>query len=225
MAGMTEDELASSFDDLDAFFSAAAKSDGKGLRQAADNMSSPASPAASGARNGAAATPPTTDDASAALAGKFIAVDGGGNAESGDPFVLIPAHIHVLLPWWGWTAIIVSLAMLAAGIMLFPILRLDRLAGQLASTNPDSARTAMRQFILSGDKRAVGRLYDLAASPELGMNTRLRAVDTLGLMPHSEADQALLRLELAEKSGTPVQEAASATRRQRELDRTRVRYR
>lgn len=224
MAGMTEEEMAEGFDDLDAFFSAAAQADEQGLRQAADTVSLHSSAAVSGggARGGAERLP--EHDLASVLDGKFIAVD-GGDANGGDPFVLIPAHIQSLLPWWGWTSIIVSLALLVVGIMVFPIIRLGRLAGQLASEDPDSARSAMRQFILSGDKRAVDQLFNLAASQETGLNTRLRAVDTLSLMPHNSADQALLRLELAEKDGAPMREAASAARRQRESDRNRVRYR
>lgn len=231
------------FDDLDAFFNAAASSDAGAMSQAAAHVSQPdAAPGGAKGSTGAFAKPPDAAPAGSGqtglfsaiydgaphLDGKFIAVEPGsvqGGGRSGAPFVLIPAHIHSFLPWWGWAAIFSSLLILVAGVMLMPVLSLNRLTAKLGDSNQSNVQAAMQQLVLSGNSRTVGKLYDLASSPQAGMNTRLRAVDTLGLIPAPDADRALLRLELSGTTEDAVREAASAARKQRTLSRERVRYR
>ncbi len=261
-----EDDI---FDDLDAFFCAAAASDPGAVSEAAKNVTIQAdAKAATGtfaqAKSGtgtfpqtksgtglfarmksatgifpAPAEPPAASqgetaqadfdvgaayDSAPHLDGKFIAIDAPGE-EAGAPFILIPAHIHSFLPWWGWLSILLSLLLLAAGVVIMPILSLNRLTARLGDDNPANVQAAMQRLVRTGDGRTVGRLYDMAASPETGMNTRLRAIDTLGLIPASEADRALLRLELSGNTDNTVREAAVAARKQRNLTRERVRYR
>lgn len=162
------------------------------------------------------------------LEGKFIAVEpeASGKAATADqPFVLIPAHVHFFLPWWAWVTIGVGLAILMLGVLLTPGITLDRLTARLGDGNQANVQSAMAQLVIKGDERTVSRLYEMAASREAEMSTRLRAVDTLGLIEMADADRALLRLELATGTDVQVREAAIAARRQREAAKSRNRNR
>lgn len=237
----------SPLDDLDAFFSAASSSNPMELQQAAQNVTSPVIDAADRRPSAVPQAPkkqtrvfaeepepdPYHDDEddedvtdTQDFAGKFITIDpaslpDGGAGASDQPFILIPAHIHSFLPWWGWVTIGVGLVMLAAGVLLMPGITLGRLTSRLDDTNQANVQYTMRQLVVQGDERTVGKLYDLAASREAGISTRLKAVDTLGLIPAQHADRALLRLELASETDERVREAAIAARKQREASRTR----
>lgn len=162
------------------------------------------------------------------LEGKFIAVspeeypDRPINEE--DPFVLIPAGIHHFVPWWGWLTIGLGLIMLIAGVVLMPVIRLDRLTSNLGDANEARARRAMRQLVMNGDERTVKKLYSMANSRSQGLNARLRAIDAMTLIERvPEVDRALLRLELASDTDAQIREAAIAARKQREASRTRGR--
>lgn len=162
------------------------------------------------------------------LEGKFIAVDPalfeGGHGDA--PFVLIPANIHSYIPGWGWAAIGIGLAMLVAGVVITPMLSLNRLASRLGDSNEANVQYAMRQLVVNGDERTVKKLYAMASSPEEGLRVRLRAVDTMSLIERvPEVDRALLRLELSDQTNAQVREAAIAARRQREAVRARRRIR
>jgi hypothetical protein len=255
MADSDADEI---FDDLDAFFSAAAKADPGAMQEAAQNVAEgaprngsgessaplhgratslrpkPSKPTAVAAKTliQASSQPAIRTSAAEAgedLDGKFIAIDpesfGHPHDAGGDPFVLIPAHIHSLLPWWGWVTIVLGIVVLVTAVVLIPMVSLERLTARLGDANQRNAESAMRQLVLQGDERTVGKLYDLAASPGNGLTSRLRAVDTLSLIQAPDADRALLRLELADGTDSQVREAAVAARRQREAAKTRTRGR
>lgn len=162
------------------------------------------------------------------LDGKFIAVSPehfpDRPVNENEPFVLIPAHIHHFVPWWGWLAIGLGLAMLMAGVVFMPLLRLDRLVSSLGDGNDATARRAMRQLVMNGDERTVRKLYTTANSANAGIAARLRAIDAMALIERvPEVDRALLRLELASDTDSQVREAAIAARKQREAARTRGR--
>lgn len=215
------------FDDLDAFFSAASNANPDQLQQAAENVAIGPSPAAEPTRQahpdaGTAHPSARPED----LEGKFIAIDPEAlglepSDDEREPFIIIPAHIHTLLPWWGWTTIGLGLLVLVAGVMIAPYINLSRLASRLGDSNEANAQYAMRQLVLRGDERTVGKLYDLAASDNEPMAARLRAVDTLGLIEDSQADRALQRLELAGSTHRQIRDAAIATRKQRAASRGR----
>ncbi|MCD8139532.1 MAG: hypothetical protein LUE17_07110 [Planctomycetaceae bacterium] len=159
------------------------------------------------------------------LDGKFIAIDPNaipGVADDPDqPFVLIPAHVHSVMPWWGWFTIGLGLLMLITGVVLLPGVTLGRLTARLGDQNDETVRAAMRQLVISGDERTVRKLYDVAASPGATLPLRLRAIDTMSLIEQvPEVDRALLRLELSADTHEQVREAAIAARRQREAYRT-----
>ena len=159
------------------------------------------------------------------LEGKFIALDPAELGEETDkPFILIPAHVYSYVPWWGWTAIGVGLAMLIAGVIFMPVWNLNRLVSRLGDGNEANAQHAMRRLVLNGDERTVKKLFSLAASSDERLTTRLRAVDTMTLIGGvPEVDRALLRLELSGGTNEQVREAAIAARKQREAARTRGR--
>ncbi len=161
------------------------------------------------------------------LDGKFIAIDPqsmGDYRRHGDaPFVLVPAGVHRYLPWWTWLVIAGGLLLVIAGMVLLPVFHLNRLTGRLGDSNDAVVQRTMRQIIVNADNRTVNKLYDLAASSDAGMTTRLRAVDTMSLIRQSaEVDRALLRLELAGGTDEKVREAAIAARKQRAASRTRA---
>lgn len=223
-------------DDLDAFLSAADSANAEAMRRAANNVAAGAAERkgldANRAESGqeedlALFIDPSllwnaANQSGASLAGKFVAVE---TKDADKPFVLIPAHIHAIIPWWTWAAIGASLAMIIAGVMFLPSLRLGQLAERLGDSNQSVAHAAMREFALSGDERAVTKLHGLASSPESAMPARLRAIDTLGLIQTRSAENALRRLELSERSEPPIREAASAARKRHSLDRDRTFYR
>lgn len=230
------------FDDLDAFFSAAAKADAEGMQNAAQNVAGTQQGRQTGVRPKRvtevkpapagqeppplfqAGTFPEYDTDDAGLKGKFVAVDPsavGRHGGSDEPFVLIPANIHAYLPWWVWVAIGASLLMLAAGIFIVPSVNLRRMTARLGGNNAANVQSAMRQLVIRGDSRTIAQLYDMAMSPSLEMTARLRAVDTLGLMDDLDAERALLRIELASSTDATVRAAAVAARKQREASRTR----
>lgn len=161
------------------------------------------------------------------LEGKFVAIDPDtipGGATGKEPFILIPAHIHSFVPWWGWLTIGFGLAVLIAAVVMFPGVSLNRTISRLGDSNPATAQQAMRQLVMKGDERAVGKLYDLASSPRESVRARLRAVDTMSLIERvPEVDRALLRLELSSGTNNQVREAAIAARKQREAYKTRGR--
>lgn len=227
------------FDDLDAFFSAASSSNPQHLEQAAQQVAERQSPPAPPrqaveAASGRPAAPPPAGKGGEAqdqvfddmdLFGKFIAIEpdagAAGEGRADEPFILVPAHIHTFLPWWGWLTIGLGLAVLVAGVVITPYVSLNRLTSRLGDTNEANAQYAMRQLVMRGDERTVGKLYDLASSHHEAMPVRLRAVDTLGLINAAAADRALQRLELAGGTHQQVREAAIAARRQRDAARTR----
>ncbi len=161
------------------------------------------------------------------LDGKFVAIDPqtlGDYRRHGDsPFVLVPAGVHRFLPWWTWLLIGGGLILVITGMVLLPGFHLNRLTGRLGDSNEAVVQRTMRQIIVNANNRTVNKLYDLAASSETGMTTRLRAVDTMSLIRQSsEVDRALLRLELAGGTDEKVREAAIAARKQRAASRTRA---
>ncbi|MCL2001456.1 MAG: hypothetical protein FWG74_08490 [Planctomycetes bacterium] len=207
-------------DDLDAFFNSASNTDTGAISKAAISVLQPVSPKAAA---GASRKPPDGNyDSAPHLDGKFVAVNPSGKlapGPSGAPFVLIPAHIHTILPRWGWAAIFFSLLLLAAGIITMPIFNLRRLAARLEDGSQSQVHAAMHQLVLSGNRRTVDKLFTMASSDQAGMEARLRAIDTLCLIPAVYADQALLRLELSGTTHETVREAAGAARKQRVLSR------
>ncbi len=239
---MADSQNSDLFDDLDAFFSAAAGSDPNAIEQAAQNVvegsrpsaPSPVSKKSTTTVHGKTDTSDytstddlydTTDTKDGDLEGKFIAIDpesiAGGNR--GEPFILVPANVHALLPWWVWATIGLGLAVMVLGVVLMPKITLNRLTAKLGDGNPATAQSIMRQLVIKGDEQTVGKLYDLAVAKENNMATRLRAVDTLSLINAPDADRALLRLELASGTDAQVREAAIAARKQREAAKTRNR--
>ncbi len=161
------------------------------------------------------------------LEGKFIAIapEDGRDAKD-EPFILVPANVHSVVPWWGWLTIGLGLAMLVAGVILMPLISLNRTAAKLGDRNENAARNAMRQLVLRGDERTVKKLYSIASAPDERVATRLRAIDTMTLIERvPEVDRALLRLELSDSTHDQVREAAIAARRQREASRARTRPR
>ncbi|MCC8167630.1 MAG: hypothetical protein LIQ31_16200 [Planctomycetes bacterium] len=161
------------------------------------------------------------------LEGKFIAIaPEDGKATRDEPFILVPANVHSVVPWWGWLTIVLGLAMLVAGVILMPLITLNRTAARLGDRNENAARNAMRQLVLRGDERTVKKLYSIASAPDERVDTRLRAIDTMTLIERvPEVDRALLRLELSDSTHDQVREAAIAARRQREAARARTRQR
>lgn len=232
------------FDDLDAFFSAASGDNPDELQQAAQHVAGTkgvhgdiAGPGA-GPRIPQQTADPAPHTATPAgelqevsaddLNGKFIAIDPEALHDetavpASEPFILIPANIHAFLPWWGWLSIGLGLVMLVAGVIIAPYINLNRLASKLGDANEANAQYAMRQLVIRGDERTVGKLYDMASSGESPMSARLRAVDTLGLINAPQADRALQRLELAGSTNEKVREAAIAARKQKEASRSRGR--
>lgn len=250
---MAEADEYDPFDDLDAFFNAAASEDGNALQEAAENVAGQPRRSSKTAslrpdiisdpelrarvhtkikRRGTAVKPKTkttvktpSDD----LAGKFVAVapeaEQTPGEQPGEPFVLIPAHIHNFLPWWGWATIGLGLAVMILGVVLAPEVNLERVVARLGDANQGNVQSAMRQLVINGDDRTVSKLFGLAVSAENDMETRLRAVDTLGLIQTPGADRALLRLELGGNTDAQVREAAVAARRQRDSAKTAERNR
>ncbi|MCD7897983.1 MAG: hypothetical protein LUG50_15125, partial [Planctomycetaceae bacterium] len=161
------------------------------------------------------------------LEGKFIAIAPEDNAsDTDDPFILVPANVHSVVPWWGWLTIVLGLGMLVAGVILLPLITLNRTAAKLGDRNENAARNAMRQLVLRGDERTVKKLFSIASAPDERVDTRLRAIDTMTLIERvPEVDRALLRLELSDGTHEQVREAAIAARRQREAARARTRQR
>lgn len=229
-----------SFDDLNAFFSAAINSDTHVMKQAAENVAGTGRNTA-GTDTGSTRSEeddwnfietighPTNDHATEGfsdLDGKFIAIDpenvSRASGTSDQPFVLVPAKIHSLLPWWAWTTIALGLSTLAAGIIIVPEISTSRLISRLDGKNEAEAQAIMRQLLLRGGDRIVSKLYDMASANQPGISSRLRAVDTLGLMRNQSAERALLRLELARETDERIREAAIAARRQREAAKTRT---
>lgn len=235
------------FDVLDAFFSAHDSSDPEAMQQAAESLAAQGNGQNGGRsatrkvngtphkttsvipRNESEAAADAIEDGEydpADLAGKFIAIDPDSldyPSEDGSdaPFILIPAHIHSFLPWWGWLTIGIGLAMMMAGVLLMPVVTLNRLTSRLDNDNPAVVQAAMRQLVVKGDEHTVNRLFDIANSDQAKLPSRLRAIDTLALIRAANADRALLRLELADSTDAKVREAAIAARRQREAARTR----
>ncbi len=160
------------------------------------------------------------------LDGKFIAVDPRtlpdyhGHPDA--PFVLIPAGIHRFLPWWGWLVIAGGFFLVISGVVILPVLHLNRLTSRLGVVNEAEAQQVMRQLVINADDRTVTKLYEVAASPKSPMAARLRAVDAMSLIRQSaEVDRVLLRLELSGETDERIREAAIAARRQRVAARTR----
>ncbi len=209
-------------DDLDAFFNAAGSDGSVDIMTAAQKSVRPSAGAEqpfSIPHEHLAGVTGRTD-----LEGRYIAVEAGEGDDPDQPFVLIPAHVYSYVPWWGWTAIGISLAMLAAGVIFMPLWSLDRLASRLGDGDAASAQHAMRELVMNGDERTVRKLHDMASSNRESLTARLRAVDTMSLIGGvPEVDRALLRLELSGGTNEQVREAAIAARKQREAARTRSR--
>lgn len=160
------------------------------------------------------------------LAGKFIAIEPevfpDGETDPDRVFVLVPAHIHQYVPWWGWVTILLGLLMLIAGVVLMPLVTIDRMASRLGDANDARARHAMQQLVLNGNERTVKKLYGMATSEKESLAARLRAVDTMSLIERvPEVDRALLRLELSAQTNEQIREAAVVARKQREAYKTR----
>jgi hypothetical protein len=209
-------------DDLDAFFNAAGSENPQDISRAAADLVNNRDGSGKALSNHLDNL--TEFDNNSNLEGKFIAVDAPGRDGKTDaPFILVPAHIHAYVPWWGWTAIGIGIAMLAAGVIFMPVWSLNRLASRLGDSNAENAELAMRSLVMNGDERTVGKLFDMAASSGESLTARLRAVDTMSLIGGvPEVDRALLRLELAGGTDEQVREAAIAARKQREASRTRI---
>lgn len=245
------------FDDLDAFFDAAATDNAEEIHQAAKNLAGreqgtadaeapaaqpsakPASATAvkqrttqgGGKAAGLTAAGLTAADlplfgGEAGGTGKFIAIDPStlpGSERTSDPFVLIPANIHSHVPLWGWATIAAGLLMMIVGVVLTPVIRLNRTVARLGDSNQATVQNTMRQLVMNGDRQTAEKLYDVAAAPREKMTVRLRAVDTMALIERvPEVDRLLLRLELATETTEQIREAAVAARKQREAYRTRV---
>ncbi|MDR2391515.1 MAG: HEAT repeat domain-containing protein [Planctomycetota bacterium] len=167
--------------------------------------------------------PVPADYGTGALAGKFIAVS--PKAGSRQPFTLVPIRGVENIPVWIPAAIVLGLAIMVLGMIYLPAVRLGQLTSRLSDANPAVVQSAMRELAQSRDERAVFRLHDLASDRESTMSIRLRAVDTLGLIRARGADNALLRLELAENAEPPIRAAAAAALKQRTRETSRERYR
>lgn len=248
---MAQTDTYQPFDDLDAFFDAAASDNAEKIHQAAKNLTDREQGAADA--EAAAAQPlakpasatevkqraPQSGGESAGLAdadlllfggeaggtGKFIAIDPStlpGPERTSDPFVLIPANIHSHVPLWGWATIAAGLLMMIAGVVLTPVIRLNRTVARLGDSNQATVQHTMRQLVMNGDRQTAEKLYDVAAAPREKMTVRLRAVDTMALIDKvPEVDRLLLRLELATETTEQIREAAIAARKQREAYKTR----
>lgn len=228
---MSDTEAMEVFDDLDAFFSA---SNPEQLEQAAHKVAG--NPTAAHPERGKTKAGHAKKASAAAhvdlpyqdLDGKFIAIDpeklaNGADAAGHEPFILVPANIHAMLPWWGWLAIAMGLLGIVAGVVIAPYITLGQLTSKLGDRNEATAQYAMRQLVIRGDDRTVDTLYDVAVSNRRPMAARLRAVDTLSLIDTAKADRALQRLELASGASRQVRDAAVLARRQRDAARTRER--
>lgn len=234
---MAESNAPEHVDDLDAFFSAAAKSDMAAVEKAAETVAGVERrvldeiPKKKGTRvadkNLLGACKPAFEPEGAGESGdKFVAVEPDAPAGAkGEPFVLIPANSPALFPWWVWATIAASLAVLVMGLVFTPEVAIDRITARLGDSDSASVQSAMRTLVIRGDERTVGKLYDIAVSRRTDMERRLRAVDTLGLIQTPDAEHALLRLELSDTTDSRVRMAAIAARRQREAARTSERGR
>jgi hypothetical protein len=175
-----------------------------------------------------AAADPDFDPDDDDLDGKYIAIDPDAipGVKSGEPFVLVPAHIHTYVPWWGWVTIGMGLLVFATAVIVMPGISLNRLVSRLGEGNEAAAQKTMRQLVVQGDERTVKKLFSVASSSQEGLKARLRAVDTMSLIERvPEVDRALLRLELSSGTHEQVREAAIAARKQREAYRTRTKQR
>ncbi len=219
-------------DDLEDFFLAAENDDPEALDAAAESVTgSGQGGSGNGASSPASQTPlasytntplpdvnklykhpksPKTRETS-----RFIAVEPNSTYAGDDPFVLVPQSIASSLPWWAWATIAMVILVIFSVIVLMPEAQLSSLTARL-SDNSSTSQAAMRQLILRGDDRTVEKLYELAASSNDTIETRLRAVDTLSLIRDPAAERALLRLELASSTDARVRQHAIAARRQRE---------
>lgn len=198
------------------------------LLEAAGNMPEEPAPASDSPNNAQSAPatavpPPVTKDIAS---GKFIAVEPStvttGDLDPDAAFVLIPAHIHQYVPWWGWMTIALGLLVMVIGVILMPLVRLERTTAQLADPNETVARHAMQQLVRNGNEQTVKKLFGMATSDKQKISARLRAVDTMSLIERvPEVDRALLRLELSSQTNPQIREAATAARKQREAYKTR----
>lgn len=196
-------------DDIDDFFAAAENSDPEALRRAADNLGAPRADEAR-----PAAQPPgdLRDDDFL----KFLAVETEEADDPNAPFKVVPVHIPSVLPWWAWLSMASVLVGLFVALLLLPGLRLSGRTSRLTEGNYARAQSAMRDLILTGDERAVDKLFEMASAREQTIDSRLRAVDALAVMREPAADRALLRLEVAERTDERVRRAAVNARRQRQ---------
>lgn len=238
---MAEPNQPESFDDLDAFFSAAESADLAAVEKAAETVAGAERQAFEEARPKKGTTvadrnllghgsytpafePPPKGVRT--LDGKFIAMEPDAEeAEKGEPFVLIPANGPALFPWWVWATIVSSLAVLVAAMVYMPGVSIERVTARLGDSDNVNAQSAMRTLVIRGDERTVDKLYEIAVSRDRDMVQRLRAVDTLGLIHTPDAEHALLKLELSGASDSRVREAAIAARRQREASKASERGR
>lgn len=159
------------------------------------------------------------------LDGKFIAIDPDAipGMKKDEPFILVPAHIHTYVPWWGWVTIAAGLVVFVAAVVIMPGVTLNRLVSRLGDANEATVQRTMRQLVVKGDERTVKKLFAVASSPQEGLSARLRAVDTMSLIERvPEVDRALLRLELSTGTHEQVREAAIAARKQRVAYRART---
>ena len=207
-------------DDLDAFFSAAAKDDPAALQRAAANVTTrPAAPAPLSSVAAAVADPSDADAPDDADFAAFLAVE---DEESDAPFKVVPVgRAPAALPGWVWVSLAIFLFGVFLAIVLIPAAQVGQATASLESDDHVRAHTAMRRLVARGDDLAVDALYEMAASPDAGLGARFRAIDALSLIDRPAADRALLRLELASDTDDRVRQAAIAARRQRESSRSR----
>jgi hypothetical protein len=232
-------ETDKTFDDLEAFFKAATSENTDAMNEAAQKVVDAAQPGTEDPTNESPRQTTSRKNKAIGLSapdkelvreayrdmdGKFIALDPEKiTGSTKEPFILVPAHVHTLLPWWAWVTIAMSFIMLIVVWVIMPSLFLDRLTARLGDENPSTAQSVMRQLVMKGDRETVEKLFGVAASQSTAMTVRLRAVDTLSLIGASDADRALLRLELANETDAEVKDAAIAARKQREAYRNRNR--
>ncbi|MDR1611557.1 MAG: HEAT repeat domain-containing protein [Planctomycetota bacterium] len=202
-------------DDIDDFFAAAENSDPGALRRAANNLGSSRSgenPRSDGDRRSDQPPDSLNDDDFL----KFLAVEAEDEDDSEAPFKIVPVHIPSVLPRWAWFCMGVVLAGLFASLLLLPGLLLNGKTSRLTRGNYAKAQSAMRELIVTGDRRTVDKLFEMASSQDEPIASRLRAIDALTMMREPSADRVLLRLAIAEHADERIRRAAENARRQRQ---------
>lgn len=227
------------FDDLDAFFSAAANAEDDSLSQADDAVSPrgrggnvapitrpeaikppalsrpvPIRPATAEhpAVEEGGRTDGAPEQASASSPTRSIAVAAPDSGPQGEG--------RFRIPWWAW--LVAALAIYFMVVIWWPpsdITSLSRVTAKLGDQEYARVHSAMRQLMIRGDEQTIGKLFDIAASNENQIEERLRAIDTLAIIDNAEVDRALLRLQLSPEIHAVIRDAASSARKQRDAAR------